>query len=154
MSPLVKFLRLPNRSKQLFFEVFSWMIFIQVGLIFCNYYRMKKLLKRVSRPFPEIVNDDDSRIRAVIYAINAIGCRLPGQPCLRNALTAELMLTNRGYPVKIRIGTPLKKGNGLKSQAWVEKSSDFKSKPAKQAACHNAISEQDALFRRLSWQLS
>lgn len=56
----------------------------------------------------------------VAWAVHRVSRAVPGATCLTQALAAQLLLSRRGYPSRLRIGVAHAPGDGLRAHAWLE----------------------------------
>jgi hypothetical protein len=56
----------------------------------------------------------------IAWAIAAASSCVPATSCLVRALAAQVLLTRRGYPARLRIGVAKGDGGRLEAHAWVE----------------------------------
>jgi hypothetical protein len=56
----------------------------------------------------------------VVWAVGRASRAIPGATCLTQALAAQLLLSRRGLPSRLRIGVTRAHGGGLRAHAWLE----------------------------------
>jgi len=63
---------------------------------------------------------DGCRPGDVVWAVDAIGSRVPGTTCLVEALSADCMLRRRGHASALKIGVKRGTAMSIDAHAWVE----------------------------------
>jgi len=84
---------------------------------------VQRLLARFSSPLARLSQEEADRISAdrVTWAVEVASCYVPKvRTCLTEALTAQLLLTRRGYPALLHIGVTRGERGMFQAHAWVE----------------------------------
>jgi hypothetical protein len=56
----------------------------------------------------------------IVWAVGAVGSRIPGTTCLVEALAADSMLRRRGHASALKVGVRRGAGLSIDAHAWVE----------------------------------
>ena len=117
MNPLRKFFRLRRSEQWLLLKAALLLGAIRIGLRLFPFQRLKQLLDSASKSHAANQFSADRIAWAVTAASRYV---LGDKPCLTQALAAQLLLKQQGYPACLRIGVAREDGGKLQAHAWVE----------------------------------
>ena len=130
MSPTwSKALMLPAADQRLLFESLTLILGFRVGLRVLSF----DALRRLSNRWAACRKGDGNLFRTesakkvpvpfstarIVWAVAAVGARVPGTRCLVEALAAEIMLRRHGHAATLKLGVRLD-ALKLDAHAWVE----------------------------------
>lgn len=82
------------------------------------YFMLKRTLQR--KPVCSGTESQDISAKRAIWAIEAVGARMPGATCLVKALAGRSLLAKCGYATELRIGVSKDLTEKFVSHAWLE----------------------------------
>lgn len=122
MKRLRKFLHLSPGERQLLLGTFVWLGLVRLGLWLLSFPTLRQLLASISRANsvgePKFCVPTTGKI---VWAVNVSSRYMPGgAKCLARALTAQVLMSRRGYSPQLRIGVAKGEEGQLEAHAWVE----------------------------------
>ena len=115
-SMVLRLRALPAARRRLLFEAFFLIVSLRAGLRALPFAAVQRQLHR----WADVVSRDDAGSGDIVWAVHALGARLPGTTCLVEALAADCMLRRRGHRSALKIGVRRGFGIGIDAHAWVE----------------------------------
>ncbi|MEO0374624.1 MAG: lasso peptide biosynthesis B2 protein [Cyanobacteria bacterium P01_A01_bin.17] len=123
MKSLLKFVRLPARDRLLLLKAFVLLGLVRLGLWRLSFKRLQQVLHKISHS-PQaspVASIRCSSIHKIVWAVDVSGHLMPGHvKCLARALTAQVLMSRRGYTPDLRIGVAKDQNNCLEAHAWIE----------------------------------
>jgi hypothetical protein len=121
MRRLHKFLILPAAERRLLISAVLLLGAVRLGLWFIPFQTLRRILVRLAER-PTTPHQDQAPSREqVVQAVETAARLLPwAKSCLTQALTAQVLLTRRGYPALLHIGVVRSDRDRLEAHAWVE----------------------------------
>jgi hypothetical protein len=81
---------------------------------------LRHLLSKIT-PTPSVsVKEGTTSIDKIVWTIEVASRYVPRTTCLVQALAAQVLLAQQGYPANLRIGVAQSETGGLEAHAWVE----------------------------------
>lgn len=115
-SMVLRLRALPAARRKLLLEAFVLIVALRAGLRAWSFTTVQRQLRRRA----DVVSRDVCRADDIVWAVTALGARLPGTSCLVEALAADCMLRRRGHAPALKIGVRRGLGIGIDAHAWVE----------------------------------
>ena len=115
-GPFHKFLRLPAADRSLLLHSVLLVGAARLALWVLPFNTARRLFGRRTRHS----GDQVPSIERIGWAISVAKTFVPKGNCLPQALAAESLLGQSGYPVELRIGVAKRVDGGLEAHAWVE----------------------------------
>ncbi len=119
MGSIRKFLRLSQADRALLVQAVSWLGATRVALWVLPFRLVRRLLAQTARPSAARRGARPSRHR-LVWAVSLGRRVVPSSTCLVQALAAEALFIQHGYPADVRIGVMKDEARGLIAHAWVE----------------------------------
>jgi hypothetical protein len=113
MSALRRARELTAAERGLLLEALLLLVCVRVGLRLFSFTTLRDRLER--RVLPE-----GCPVDRIVWAVNAMGRRVPGTNCLAGALVCHSMLRRHGHTPAFRIGVRRGHASALDAHAWVE----------------------------------
>jgi Transglutaminase-like superfamily len=122
MRRLRKFMRLPAAERRLLMKTILLLWVVKVGLVTLPFRTLRRQLGHLAVSPVDLRDAEDPRsIERVVWAVELSGRLMPhASTCLTQALTAQVLLSRRGHPALVHIGTLKGKRGELQAHAWVE----------------------------------
>jgi hypothetical protein len=118
MRHLHKFLKLAAAERRLLIKVALLLGSTKLVLKMLPFHMLRRLAGALSRPTAWLPVTDRVSSEKVAWAVELVGRYVPST-CLTRALSAQILLTRRGYPVLLHLGA-IKKGEHFLAHAWLE----------------------------------
>jgi Transglutaminase-like superfamily len=109
-------LALPMERRRLLAEALISIVTLRAGLRLLPFTTVRRWTRRWTATKSGAID----RPGDVVWAVDAIGSRIPGTTCLVEALTADWMLRRRGYTPALQIGVRHGAVMSIDAHAWVE----------------------------------
>lgn len=119
MRSLLKFFGLPLAEQRLLLRAVMWLALAGLLVRLLPFSRVKKMIAAAG-PAPGSSARRRYPAERMAWAVAAAGRRVPGTTCLVQALVAERMLRQEGYPAELRIGVAAGQRAVLHAHAWIE----------------------------------
>jgi len=118
MRRIHKFLNLSSTEKRLLIRTWFLLGFIRLGLQWFPFSTLRKLLYR----FRSILGRGEKEFseEQLIWSITVASRYIPKVTCLSQALTAQLLLQQKGHQAYLHIGVTEAEEGGIRAHAWVE----------------------------------
>lgn len=90
----------------------------------CLYLLPWKVWQRVAGSLPRpraLAISAQPTAEDITWAVRRVSRAVPGATCLTQALSAQLLLSRRGYASQLRIGVTRGPGPRLRAHAWLER---------------------------------
>lgn len=109
-------LAVPAAHRRLLVEAFALIVALRAA------FRILPIatVRRGVRRWADSKSGDGCRPGDVVWAVDAIGSRVPGTTCLVEALSADCMLRRRGHASALKIGVRRGTAMSIDAHAWVE----------------------------------
>ncbi len=121
MRRLHRFVRLPAAERRLLTKAILLLCAVKVSLELLPFRTVRRLQSRVSESRLRLRKSDRCSIERVVWAVELAGRLMPRtSTCLTQALTAQILLSRRGHPAFVHIGTVKAEGRKIQAHAWVE----------------------------------
>jgi len=121
MKRLRKFAQLSKPERHLLIEAFMLIGTIKLTLMMLPFKTVRRLLNKAISAAQEAQPADPSFIRMAVWSVDVASSYVPRtKTCLPRALTVQMLLGRRGYPVQLHLGVARDEMGGLKGHAWVE----------------------------------
>ncbi len=121
MKRLRKFNSLTSGDHRLLLGTFVWLGLVRLGLWLLPFGTWRRLLASVSRANPVGAKQGSPTAGKIVWAVDAASRYMPGgAKCLARALTAQVLMSRRGYSPQLRIGVAKGEEGQLEAHAWVE----------------------------------
>ena len=123
MNTLRRLSLLSPNERRLLIKAALLLVTIRLGTLLLPFTTVKRLLARFSSPPARLSQEEAHRIPAerVSWAVQVASRYTPKErSCLTEALTAQLLLTRRGYPALLHIGVARGEWGTFQAHAWVE----------------------------------
>jgi hypothetical protein len=120
MQCFVKFWNLPAGERRLLGHALVSLAVVRIGLWV---FPLQAMLRRLEslKMAPHCRVSDHLPPDRIAWAIRAVSRYLPGtRNCLVQALTAQRLLMQRGFPSQLRIGATRDAADRFRAHAWVE----------------------------------
>jgi Transglutaminase-like superfamily len=121
MKRLHRFIRLPATQRWLLIRAALLLWSTKLGLWLLPFQTLRRLLAKFA-PRPARVPGTDRLSRErVVWAVETAARHMPlANTCLTQALAAQVLLAQRGYPALLRIGVVKGENDNLQAHAWLE----------------------------------
>lgn len=120
MGRIHKFLSLPLEDRALLIKSVFLVSIIRLGLWCLPFRILRQILKISPEPKTENFLYDPSIVSRLVWAIITMSRYVPRATCLTQALAAQVLLLQQGYPADLRIGVVKGKQGQLEAHAWLE----------------------------------
>jgi hypothetical protein len=121
MKRLHKFLRLTSAERYLLIRAACLLASISLGLRLLPFATLRRLLTRVGAVSAVSRRVEQPASDRIVWAVATASRCVPGaRTCLPQALAAQVMLQQWGYPVRLRIGVTRDEEGSFQAHAWVE----------------------------------
>jgi hypothetical protein len=110
---------LGSDDRRLVLEAGALMLALQGAVRLLPFAAVRRCLDRIARQGERRACNSETRVR-IVWAVRAVGTRLPATTCLIEALAADTMLRRAGYSSTLRIGVRRGASMSLDAHAWVE----------------------------------
>ena len=120
MKKLRKFLRLPSADRRLLVKSTLLLGAVRLGLRLLPFQTSQRLLARMMPPTAELQEVDQAAIDQVVWAVTVASRYVPAATCLAQAMAAQVLLSHRGHPTRLRIGVARSDDGQFQAHAWVE----------------------------------
>jgi Transglutaminase-like superfamily len=107
---------LSSSDRILLLEALTVTAAVRAGLRVSQFTAVRRYLDR----WVDVKSRAQCESRTIVWAVSAIGARLPGTTCLVEALAADCMLRRRGHASALKIGVRRGAELGIDAHAWVE----------------------------------
>lgn len=115
-----KFLALPTHERALLLRAVFLVAAVRIGLWLLPFGWLKKALAQVQSARGDRPRRGHISMDRIAWAVRVGSRYVPGATCLTQALSALILLTEHGYPARLRIGVAKKEGGDLEAHAWLE----------------------------------
>jgi hypothetical protein len=113
MSALRRVRELTATERGLLVEALFLLVCVRVCLRLVPFATLRN---RLGRP----VSSESCPVDRIVWAVSAMGRRVPGTNCLAEALVGHSMLQRHGHTPALRIGVRHGHSSALDAHAWVE----------------------------------
>lgn len=120
MKAAIKFFHLPWREKRFFIKAAFLLLLIRLGLWVLPFRMMRRLLTYRKKAPAGSENIDRLPIDKIVRTVRAASGYVPVATCLTQALATVVLLSQIGYPARVRIGVVKSDEGRLQAHAWVE----------------------------------
>jgi hypothetical protein len=121
MRELRRFICLPLGDRRLLVSAVLVLGLVGAALRLISFKKLLHLADRFSHKSPRRQNPSSPSSERIVWAISAVGRRVPFlSRCLVQAVATKILLTRWGHPALMRIGVSRGKNGGLEAHAWVE----------------------------------
>lgn len=121
MKRLRKFLRLSSTEQRLLFRALILLGVITLGLRLLPFRPLRRILARGAHAPGGLPTTDPASADRIPWAVAVASRSVPGATsCLIQALAAQVLLEQAGFPAPLHIGVARDEGGQLKAHAWVE----------------------------------
>ncbi len=120
MQRLHKFLGLSSAHRRLLVTSALLVGTIRLGLWLLPFQVLRLRLAGMARTANKVQQGDQATIDRVVWAVKVASRYVPKATCLTQALAAQVLLSRRGYPVRLRLGVAKGEAGQLRAHAWVE----------------------------------
>ncbi len=114
MSSLMRFARLSPAERRLLLQATCLLGSIRIGLWLLPFAVVQRIALRVGGK-----STAAQPVNHLVWAIKAIGRRLPGATCLTEAMAAQVLLTRSGHHCRLQIGVAKDERRGFQAHAWL-----------------------------------
>ena len=118
MMYLHKFLGLPAAERWLLVKAALLLGGTRLGLRLLPFRILRRLVESLSRPSAWLPATDSFSTERIVWAVELASRYVP-TTCLSRALSAQVLLARRGYPVLLHFGA-VKDGERFLAHAWLE----------------------------------
>ncbi|HLY41341.1 MAG TPA: lasso peptide biosynthesis B2 protein [Terracidiphilus sp.] len=118
MRALHKFFSLTSQDRLLLVRAFGRLVEATIVVHFLPYRVLRGRLEE--NPICSNAQSGEAAAKRVVWAIEAVGRRMPGATCLVKALAARSMLARCGYATDLRIGVSKDAAKRFIAHAWLE----------------------------------
>ena len=118
MKYLHKFLGLPTAERWLLVNAALLLGGTRLGLKLLPFRILRRLVESLSRPTAWLPATDRFSTARIVWAVELVSRYVPAT-CLSRALSAQVLLARRGYPVVLHVGA-VKEGERFLAHAWLE----------------------------------
>ncbi len=115
---LRKFLGLPTAERWLLVKAALLLGSTRLGLKLLPFRVLRRLVESLSRPSMRLAATDRFSTARIVWGVELVSRYVPAT-CLSRALSAQVLLARRGYPVLLHFGA-VKEGERLLAHAWLE----------------------------------
>lgn len=121
MKRAARFLTLSRTEWALWFESTVLLVVIRLGLCFLPFQTLRRILARWAKATNPSEKNNRVPLNHVIRAVERASRYLPMKgTCLMQALAAQTLLSQAGYPARLSIGVKRDKGRKFEAHAWLE----------------------------------
>jgi hypothetical protein len=126
MKGLRKFVRLSAQRRVLLLRVTVLLVGVRIALWVLSWRAVFRLLAKsldaAAAPRPNAGSVSTSRVKVddLVWAVHAVGRRVPGATCLTQALTLHVLLVRHGFPSRVHLGVGRAAEGAFCAHAWVE----------------------------------
>jgi hypothetical protein len=92
---------------------------IRLGLWLLPFRTLQRLLDRLARKHPWLRKSDQLTSDRIVWAVATMSRYVPKATCLAQALAAQVLLFQYGYPSSVRVGVA-RGEEKFEAHAWVE----------------------------------
>jgi Transglutaminase-like superfamily len=92
---------------------------VRLSLLFLPFQLWGRAAGWLLRRRPSAISSH-AALQDVVWAVSRVSRAIPGATCLTQALAAQLLLSRRGLPSRLRIGVARGSGPALRAHAWLE----------------------------------
>ena len=118
MRAFNKLVSLPARDRVLLLRAFSRIVEATIVVHLLPYRVLEKKLQET--PNCSSLQSGEAEAKRVVWAIEAVGRRMPGATCLVKALAGRHLLARCGYDTDLRIGVSRDSERKFIAHAWLE----------------------------------
>jgi len=112
MRRLKRFAQLTPTEKRILIRVLFVVGLARAGLSFFSTDTARKIAAKAA-------TGASGSLEQVVWAVTVVSRYLPGATCLTQALAAQALLTQSGFPSQVEIGVAKDELRRLKAHAWV-----------------------------------
>ena len=120
MARIRKFLSLPFSVQFLLLKTASLLALIRLGLWLLPFKAILASRDRMLKESTDTDVTDLAAVRQTVWAVTVTSRYVPKASCLTQALAAQILLRQQGYPADLRIGVCKGDANQLEAHAWIE----------------------------------
>lgn len=117
---MYKFLGLSSMDRHLLVQSAFLLLAIRLGLWLFPFQTLQRALARITQPTAKLQEIDQASVNRVVWAVAIASRYIPGVKCLAQALATQVLLQQRGFPARLRIGLAKGEQGQLEGHAWVE----------------------------------
>jgi hypothetical protein len=119
MKQIRKFLQLSLLNQLLLVQTTFILIAVTLGLRVLPWVTIQCLLLKMSNWDSRFLRTQHLSVQHIAWAIRLSSWYVPKATCLPQALAAQLLLIQRGYPADLQIGVARNEDGKLEAHAWV-----------------------------------
>jgi Transglutaminase-like superfamily len=119
MKRLCKFLSLSPIEQRLLLQAALWLGLITLGLRVFSFQTIRRWLAGMARG-PVVLTHTQPSPEQVTWGVRVASRYIPVATCLPQALAAQMLLKQKGYPAFLRVGIAKGEQGQLEAHAWVE----------------------------------
>ena len=120
MKNLCKFLLLEPSEQRLLLRTGLLLWAARLGLCLLPLPTLRRLLVRLRRTEPILVERNSKNIENIAWAIAVASRYVPAATCLTKALAGQILLAQHREPALLQIGVAKNEAGDLIAHAWVE----------------------------------
>ncbi len=126
MLPVLKFMRLRHRDRNLLLKTYVLLGLVRLGLWLLPFQTLQAWLAKLHhnpRQYraPHLTQISRRAVGRAIWAVDMSSRYMPGKvKCLARALVTQVLIGRRGYEPELKIGVAKTEDHALEAHAWVE----------------------------------
>ena len=114
MRGLKRFMRLSPEKRPLLVQTALILGAVRIGLWLLPFGTLQRLAERAGKK-----SGTAHPVQRLIWAVTAVGRRIPRSTCLTQALAAQVLLARSGHPSRIQFGVAKDGQRGFEAHAWL-----------------------------------